>query len=115
MVKLILALMTAVTMGRATYYAHDFHGLPMANGKPYNMYANTAASNKYPLGTRLKVTSRGGRSVDVVVTDRGAFTHALDLSYGAFGQLGNHSEGVLQVVIINGEAEEFLHRRTTVE
>lgn len=101
--------------GPATFYADDFHGLPMANGAIYDMDdATTAASNSWPLGTRLRVRRVAGgpwdssltaaeratffaRSLEITVTDRGDFTHPLDLSRGAFARLGRLDEGVIQV------------------
>lgn len=104
-------------LGVATYYGTDFHGRPMANGQVYNMYDPTVtASNSFPLGTRLQVQRADGgpwdhtltaaeagyyygHSIFVTVTDRGAFTHLLDLSYGAFSMLGRPDEGVIAVQV----------------
>ena len=103
--------------GAATFYAEDFHGLPMANGAPFDMDDVTiTAANAWPLGTQLRVRrvlggpwdarlspeERAvyfGRSVVVTVTDRGAFRHPLDLSRAAFAQLGRPEEGVIQVQV----------------
>ncbi len=83
----------------ATWYGEDFHGKTMANGETYDMHdPTTCASNWWPLGTRLQVT-HDGRSIAVKVTDRGAFNHALDLSYAAFKYLANPSQGVIAVQI----------------
>jgi len=73
-------------------------------------------SEAIPNGTRLRITRIAGgpwdslltpverdayfrRSIVVTVMDRGAFTHALDLSWGAFAELGNPAEGVIRVLI----------------
>ncbi len=103
--------------GIATYYGAFFHGKLMANGKRFNMYdPTTTASNAWPLGTRLRVRRVAGgpwdatlspaerkryigRSIVVTVTDRGHFSHALDLSQAAFALLGRPSEGVIHVQI----------------
>lgn len=108
---------TITTLGIATYYANDFDGRIMANGATFHMDDPTiAASNAWPLGTRLLVKRIPGgpwdqmlspaerdtyfsRSVTVTVSDRGAFTHALDLSRGAFALLGRPEEGVIRVAI----------------
>jgi rare lipoprotein A len=85
----------------ASYYAHAHHGRTMANGKPFNMHALTAAHRTYPFGTRLKVTYRG-RSVVVTVTDRGPASwtgRCIDLSYGAAKALGMIRAGVGNVTI----------------
>jgi hypothetical protein len=91
------------TSGVATWYGAYFHGRPMANGRPYDMWnPGTAAANIYPLGTRLRVTRVStGESIIVVVTDRGAFRQPIivDLSYAAFTKLGNPSEGVIRVTV----------------
>src|SRR5579885_3518177 len=100
--------------GVATYYGADFQGQPMAAGPAFDMRDPTVtASNSWPLGTRLRITRIPGgpwdnlltpaerqiyfsRSIVVTVLDRGAFTHALDLSWGAFSELGNPAEGVIR-------------------
>jgi rare lipoprotein A len=91
-----------VKRGKATWYGPGFYGRPMANGKPYNPWAMTAASNDYPLGTVLVVTYT--KAITVEVTDRGAFDHALDLSQGAFYALvGSTEPGVIEVEIQEAE------------
>jgi rare lipoprotein A (peptidoglycan hydrolase) len=76
--------------GLASWYGPGFHGRRMANGEVFNMYdPTTTACNIYPLGTWLRVTNlANGWSITVQVRDRGAFNHALDLSYGAYMALG---------------------------
>jgi rare lipoprotein A len=89
--------------GVATWYGADFQGSPMANGEPYDMWdPGTAASNIFPLGTRLRVTRvETGQSVVVRVTDRGAFRNPIlvDLSYAAFTSLAHQDEGVIRVIV----------------
>lgn len=89
--------------GVATYYGYDFEGLPMANGQPYRTAdPTTVASNSHPLGTRLRITRTStGASIDVTVTDRGAFRMPIvvDMSMAAFQQLGALSEGVIGIVV----------------
>jgi rare lipoprotein A (peptidoglycan hydrolase) len=89
--------------GIATWYGADFHGSPMANGEPYDMWdPTTAASNVYPLGTRLRVTRvESGQSIVVRVTDRGAFRNPIlvDLSYAAFTTLAHQDVGVIRVTV----------------
>jgi rare lipoprotein A len=88
-------------VGIATWYGASFQGLTMANGSTYNMYnPTTTAANVYPLGTWLRVTRlTTGESIFVQVTDRGAFRYPdiVDLSYAAFSELANPSEGVIAV------------------
>jgi rare lipoprotein A len=75
----------------------------MANGEPYDMgNPGTAASNQFPLGTRLKVTRVvTGRSIVVRVTDRGVFEPPLlvDLSYAAFASLADPDDGRIRVIV----------------
>jgi rare lipoprotein A len=103
--------------GKATFYGAAYHGQIMANGERYDMYdQSTAASNWYPLGTRLLIRRAPGspweatlsdaereryyaREIVVTIKDRGEFTHALDLSQGAFTLLGRIDEGVINVSI----------------
>ncbi len=96
-----MALATALAMlspglvnadsGWATWYGPGFQGNVMYNGQIFDMYdPTTTACNIYPLGTWIKVTNpANGRSVVVQVRDRGAFKHALDLSYAAFKAIAN--------------------------
>jgi LysM repeat protein len=77
--------------GYATWYGPGFQGNVMYNGQIYDMYdPTTTACNIYPLGTWIKVTNPAtGKTVVVQVRDRGAFKHALDLSYAAFKAIAN--------------------------
>jgi len=71
----------------------------MANGSRFKPNDPTlAAANGWPLGTWLQVCHLG-RCIEVQVCDRGAFSHALDLSYGAFSELAPPSTGVIAVTI----------------
>ncbi|MCL6622527.1 MAG: septal ring lytic transglycosylase RlpA family protein [Syntrophobacterales bacterium] len=86
----------------ATWYGPRHHGRPMANGRPFDMEADTAAHRSLPLGTRLKVTNpQNGRSVEVTVTDRGPFIPGrhLDLSLGAARKLGIIRQGVARLYV----------------
>ncbi|WP_273843032.1 septal ring lytic transglycosylase RlpA family protein [Rubrobacter calidifluminis] len=82
----------------ASWYGPGFYGKPTASGEPYDAYAYTAASRTLPLGTRL-VVSRGGRSVEVTINDRGPYVgaRALDLSQAAAQSLGLIRPGVAYV------------------
>src|SRR5262249_5229688 len=53
----------------ATFYADLFQGRPMANGQRFDMYdPTTAASNSWPLGTRLRVRRIPGSPGDASLT-----------------------------------------------
>src|SRR5262249_54145467 len=89
--------------GIATWYGAAFHGAPMADGTPYDMWdATTAASNIFPLGTRLRGTRLDtGQSIVVRVTDRGAFRRPIlvDLSFAAFTALASQEQGIIIVTV----------------
>jgi hypothetical protein len=109
--------LTGVRLSVATFYAAAFQGKHMANGQRYDLNdPTTTASNVWPLGTRLRVRRLPGGSgdgmltpaerrqfmgrwIEVVVRDRGAFAHAVDLSKAAFTLLGRPSEGVIRVEV----------------
>lgn len=83
--------------GKASWYQM---GTKTASGARYNPDGLSAAHRTLPFGTRLKVTNlRNGRSVHVVVNDRGPFTggRVLDVSRGAARHLGMISSGVARV------------------
>jgi rare lipoprotein A (peptidoglycan hydrolase) len=76
--------------GTATYYGGSDRlcGSRTASGARLNCGAMTAAHRTLPFGTVLTVR-KGGRSIQVTVTDRGPFTGAfLDLSPAAASALG---------------------------
>lgn len=63
------------------------------------MYAFTAAHKTLDCGTRITVRNdENGRTVDVVVNDRGPFVpgRILDLSWAAAQQLGYIDQGLTQ-------------------
>jgi rare lipoprotein A (peptidoglycan hydrolase) len=71
----------------------------MADGSPFDPNNPTiAAANDWPLGTWLRVCHQG-TCIDVQVRDRGAFSHAVDLSRAAFSLLAPHSRGVIEVTV----------------
>ncbi len=75
----------------ATYY---MSGRRTASGQAFNPNGYTAAHRTLPFGSRLTVTNpQTGRSIMVVVNDRGPFTRGvtLDLSRGAAHAIGMHS------------------------
>lgn len=89
----------------ASWYGSQHHGKLMANGEPFNMFADTAAHKKLPLGTHLTVTNpKNGATVEVEVTDRGPYIPGrnLDLSFGAARKLGIVKTGVAKVWMEDG-------------
>jgi rare lipoprotein A len=90
---------TRTFTGRAAYYDPDYKG-KTASGQHYDKEKFTAAHKTLPFGTRLRVTDRRtGRSVVVVVNDRGPFTpgRVLDLSLAAARSLNMIRRGVIPV------------------
>jgi rare lipoprotein A (peptidoglycan hydrolase) len=71
----------------------------MADGAHFDPNDPTiVAANRWPLGTWLRVCHLD-RCIEVQVRDRGAFGHAVDLSYAAFSQLAPPSAGVITVTV----------------
>jgi rare lipoprotein A len=72
----------------------------MANGRPMDPYAMTAAHPYLPLNSYVNVT-HNGKTIRVKVTDRGPYAggRILDLSYGAFAALASPSRGVINVCV----------------
>jgi rare lipoprotein A len=84
----------------ASWYGANHVGKPMANGRPYDMYADTVAHRTLPLGTKLHLTNpTNGRSADAEVTDRGPYIEGrnLDVSYGVARKLGMVEQGVAKL------------------
>jgi rare lipoprotein A len=74
----------------ATWYAT---GRRTASGQAFNPSGYTAAHRTLPFGSRVTVTNpRNGKSVTVVINDRGPFTRGvtLDLARGAAQAIGMH-------------------------
>lgn len=72
------------------------------NGTRVHREHPTAAYNKFPKGTKLKVTNiRTGDTCIVEVTDRMVYNapNKIDLSHSAFGILDNHSKGRIKVKV----------------
>ena len=89
--------------GKASYYPNRLNGHKTASGATFHQGGHTAASNKLPLGTDVKVTNlKTGRSTNVTVTDRGAAlgSREIDLSKKAAKEVGlSRKEGTAPVKI----------------
>jgi len=73
----------------ATYYKPSLQGRLMADGKPYVREAYSAAYNKWPLGSLVRIMNlETGVSIFVRVTDRKLTDKGIDLSEAAFSALG---------------------------
>lgn len=76
---------------KATFYPNKLNGHTTASGDTFHQTDHTAASNKLPLGTDVKVTNlKTGKSTAVTVTDRGPAlgTRKIDLSKKAAHEIG---------------------------
>jgi rare lipoprotein A len=89
--------------GTATYYPNSLNGHKTSSGKRFHQNGHTAASNKIPPGTEVKVTNlKNGKSTDVKITDRGSKlgSHEIDLSKKAAREIGlTHKQGKVPVQI----------------
>jgi rare lipoprotein A len=89
-----------VERGVASWYGPGFHGNKTANGDPYDMHQLTAAHRTLPLGSVAHVRSlTNGRSVTVLINDRGPFVKGriLDLSLAGARALEMTGTGTDQV------------------
>ena len=90
-------------VGKASYYGPQRGGRRRtASGAPLAPGALTAASRTLPLGSRATVTDvASGRSVRVVITDRGPYAKGriLDVSRATAERLGMVQSGVATVSV----------------
>lgn len=87
--------------GRAVYYDVGYNDTT-ASGEPYDPAKFTAAHRTLPLGARVRVIDKKtGKSVTVVVNDRGPFNQKfdIDISLAAAKQLDMIRRGVISVRI----------------
>jgi rare lipoprotein A len=88
--------------GVASYYADKFVGRETANGEHYSHIRMTAACNRLPLNTWIRVTNlRNKRTVVVKVNDRlhPKNPRVVDLSRMAAEKLGYIGYGLAQVKV----------------
>lgn len=84
--------------GKLVRSAFYWQGTKTASGQRFDPDGFTAAHRTLPFGTKVKVTNpRTGRSVEVVVNDRGPFTPGLhiDISRGAARAIGLQGTGTV--------------------
>jgi rare lipoprotein A len=94
----VAAVLLAVTYAQAQTARHSFSGL--CAYYPGRGGGLTAAHKTLPFGTRVRVTdAKTGRSVIVVINDRGPFNkgRVLDLSTTAAKALGMMERGIVLV------------------
>jgi rare lipoprotein A len=86
--------------GVAAYYGKVFQGRHTASGEPYEGEAYTAAHNRLPFGTHLRVTNLdNGKRVELTINDRGPTTpgRIIDVSRRAASDLGFLRQGLTNV------------------
>ena len=91
-----------VDTGVASYYHSKFHGRITASGELYDQDKLSAAHNRLPLGTKIKVTNlRNKRTVIVKVNDRLHHRNKrlVDLSRAAATKLGFIGRGITRVKV----------------
>jgi rare lipoprotein A len=89
-------------VGTASWYGPGLRGRRTANGDVLDPNALTAAHRSLPLDSRIRVTNlQNGKSVDVVVNDRGPFHggRVIDLSVKAAQRLDMTAAGTARVRI----------------
>lgn len=89
-----------VQTGIASFYHSRFNGRPTASGELYDEKKMTAAHNRLPMGTKIRVTNlRNKRSIVVRVNDRlhHRNTRLVDLSKAAASYLGFLGRGIAKV------------------
>lgn len=88
--------------GIASYYADKFEGRKTANGEIYYHAKKTAAHQKLPFGSIVKVTNIENKKFVVVrINDRGPFVdnRIIDLSKSAAKELGFVEKGLAKVEV----------------
>ncbi|RAI42882.1 hypothetical protein CH341_17190 [Rhodoplanes roseus] len=94
----VAATASACGEGKLVRSAFYWQGTKTASGQRFDPDGFTAAHRTLPFGTRLTVHNpRTGRSVEVVVNDRGPYTPGLhiDISRGAARAIGLQGTGTL--------------------
>lgn len=107
----LLMFSVAQQSGKASYYAHKFHGRKTSSGVPYHKDSLTCAHRTLPFGTLLEVVNPiNKKRVVVKVTDRGPFTRnrVLDLSYAAAKELDIIRSGIAMVEWRKWEFKPFM-------
>jgi rare lipoprotein A len=77
--------------GKATIYSDKFNGKKTSTGSKFSQGEATAASNKFPLGSKVKVQNqKNGKATTVKITDRMGknCSAAVDLSKSTANKLG---------------------------
>lgn len=90
------------SVGYASWYGYDCHGLSTATGRKFNKDAMTAAHRTLPLPCVVLVENlSNGKKVKLLVNDRGPFAKTgrriIDITQKAAGILGFRNRGLAKV------------------
>jgi rare lipoprotein A len=100
--------------GRASWYAHRFHGRRTASGERYDRHALTAAHPTLPIPSYARVRNpANGREVVVRINDRGPYHkgHVIDLSHAAAVSLGvDRGPGLVEIEPVADTERRASHR-----
>ncbi|MBI2638832.1 septal ring lytic transglycosylase RlpA family protein [Candidatus Peregrinibacteria bacterium] len=97
-----LKMKQGASFGYASWYGDGLAKTKLTENKEYAEKNLTAAHRSLPFGTIVRVTNiMNGKTVDVVVNDRGPFVtgRIIDLSKTAFSALESPSAGIISVEI----------------
>jgi len=85
----------------ATWYGEEFNDQVTFSGEKFNCNKLTCASNKFPMGTKLKITNKENKkSVIVKVNDKGGMgEYTIDLSKEAFKRIADLKTGIIDVKV----------------
>ncbi len=99
-----------ILTGTASFYSQHFEGKETANGEIFRQNKRTAACNKLPLGSYVRVTNlKNKKSVKVKINDRlhRKSSRLIDLSKSAASELGIMKQGLAKVRVETISAAEF--------
>lgn len=85
--------------GNASWYGPGFYGKPTASGAPYDAERFTCAMLAVPLGTVVRVTTDAGKTVNVLVNDRGPYVDGRIIDNSAAGSRMLGYSGVAHVTV----------------
>jgi rare lipoprotein A (peptidoglycan hydrolase) len=81
----------------ASWYGRGHHNRRTSSGQRFDMYKNTLAHRKLPLGTKVRLLNPdNGKYAEGIVNDRGPYIKGrdVDLSYSMARQLGFVKKGI---------------------
>lgn len=94
--------------GAASFYGHGFRNRQTASGERFTVHGYTAASNRFPLGSKVEVwRTDGSRCALVQVNDRMGQhrSRVIDVSRGAAEHLQMIGPGVVRVRVVKVEGD----------